>query len=89
MCTVTLEYDQTDARACQQLAALLATGLFYERKDTDTLRPLTLAEINAMLNDAEAEIEADKGTPHEEVMREWRAELQALKHEKHEIAEAR
>lgn len=87
MCTVTLEYDKNDARACQQLETLLATGLFLEKENVDTLRPLTMAEVNAMLDDAEAEIEAGKGTSHEEVMREWRAEFNRIKQEEYEMTE--
>ena len=34
------------------------------------MKRYTMAEINAMLDEAEAEIAAGKGTPHEEVMRE-------------------
>ena len=38
-------------------------------------RRYTKAELNAMLDEAEAEIAAGGGTPHEEVMREWEEEL--------------
>ena len=31
MCTVTLEYDRSNALARRKLAALLATGLFFQR----------------------------------------------------------
>ena len=34
------------------------------------MKRYTMAEINAMLDEAGAEIAAGKGTPHEEVMRE-------------------
>ena len=38
-------------------------------------RRYTKAELNAMLDEAEAEIAAGGGTPHEEVMREWEEEF--------------
>ena len=34
MCTVTLEYNQSNALARRKLAALLATGLFLKVKET-------------------------------------------------------
>ena len=44
-------------------------------KETDdeeySLRPFTMEELNARIDQAEAEIAAGLGTPHEEVMREW------------------
>ena len=52
------------------------------------LEPYTLEEINAMIDEAEAEIAAGKGTPHEEVMREWDEEIAHMEEEELEIAEA-
>ena len=50
----------------------------------------TKAEINAMLDEAEAEIAAGKGTPHEEVMREMDEEIERWEQEdlKLQMAEA-
>ena len=42
---------------------------------TKPMKRYTMAELNAMLDEAEAEIAAGGGTPHEEVMREWEEEL--------------
>ena len=47
----------------------------------------TTEELNAMLDEAEAEIAAGKGTPHEEVMREWDEELEREEQEMLEMAE--
>lgn len=45
MCTITLEYDQSNALARRKLAALLSTGLF-RRKDTPSkISKPTQAEI--------------------------------------------
>ena len=32
MCTITLEYDKSNALARRKLAALLATGLFFQKE---------------------------------------------------------
>ena len=50
----------------------------------------TKAELNAMLDEAEAEIAAVKGTPHEEVMREMDEEIERWEQEdlKLQMAEA-
>ena len=52
------------------------------------LRPYTMEEVNAMLDEAEAEIAAGLGTPHEEVMREWDEEIARMEQEELETAEA-
>ena len=36
MCTVTLSYNEKNAQACSQLAALLSSGLFTQLQDNDT-----------------------------------------------------
>lgn len=55
MCTITLEYNQRNALARRKLAALLATGLFFQKdvqedvpveKDVEAQR----AEMKAFLN---------------------------------------
>ena len=38
-------------------------------------RRYTKEEINAMLDEAEAEIAAGKGIPHDEAMKEWEEEI--------------
>lgn len=50
----------------------------------------TLKEMNAILDQAEADFAAGLGIPHEEVMREWEEELQLWEQEdlEHEMAEA-
>ena len=47
----------------------------------------TKAELNTMLDEAEAEIAAGKGTPHEEVMREMDEEIERWEQEELEMAE--
>ena len=51
-------------------------------------RRYTMDEINAMLDEAEAEIAAGGGTPHEEEMRKWEEELEREEQEELEMAEA-
>jgi hypothetical protein len=53
----------------------------------ETLKPYTMEEINAMLDEAEANFAAGKGIPHEEVMRRSREKL-AQRRKELEMAEA-
>ena len=68
----------------------LATQLTeYANKERDfPLKRYSKEEINAMLDEAEAEIAAGGGTPHEEVMREWDEEIARMEQEEYELAEA-
>ena len=52
----------------------------------ETLKPYTIEEIHARIDQAEREIAAGLGRPHEEVMREWEEEL--AREEALEMAEA-
>lgn len=45
------------------------------------MKRYTMDDINAMLDEAEADFAAGKGTPHEEVMREWDEELERWEQE--------
>ena len=56
--------------------------------DDFPLKRYTKEEINAMLDEADAEIAAGIGTPHEEVMREWNEEIARMEQEELELAEA-
>ena len=73
-----------------ELASLLIDSLkplAAKAAQDDPLRPYTMAEINAMLDEAEADFAAGKGIPHEESMRRWREKI-ALKKQELEMAEA-
>ena len=61
---------------------------FVRKEEEFPLKRYTMEEINAMLDAAEAEISAGKGTPHEEVMREWDEEIARIEQEERELAEA-
>ena len=50
--------------------------------------PYTMEEINTILDVAEAEIAEGIGTPHEEMMREWKEELAREEREELDLAEA-
>ena len=56
-------------------------------EEGEILKPYTMEEINAMLDESEAEIVAGIGTPHEEVMREWDEEIARLEQKELEMAE--
>ena len=60
----------------------------YAKKEEFPLKRYTREEINAMLDEAEAEIVAGKGTPHEEVMREWDEEIARMEREEQKYAKA-
>ena len=60
----------------------------HQQQEEFPLKRYTMEEINAMLDEAEAEIAAGKGTPHEEVMREWEEELAREEQEEQVLAEA-
>ena len=46
----------------------------YAEKE-ESLKPYTMDEINAMLDEAEADIAAGRTISHEEMMRRWEEEL--------------
>ena len=52
------------------------------------LKRYTKEEINAMLDEAEADIAAGRVSDHEDVMREWEEELAREEQEELELAEA-
>ena len=68
----------------------VADHLIEQAKQADgsELKPYTMEEINAMLDEAEANFAAGKGIPHEEVMREWDEEIARMEQEEIEMAEA-
>ena len=53
-----------------------------------TLRPFTMDELNARLNQSEAEIAAGLGTSHEEVMREMDEEIERWEQEELQLEAA-
>ena len=62
---------------------------FVRREEAHPLKPYALEELNAMLDVAEADIAAGKGTPHEEVMHEWDEEIAHMEQEEAKlVAEA-
>ena len=68
----------------------LVTMLIDSVKPTMAPSPMkryTMDEINAMLDEAEADFTAGKGIPHEEVMREWDKELEREEQPEFEMAE--
>ncbi len=58
-----------------------------DRADAPQPKRYTMEEINAMLDEAEAEIAAGKGIPHDEVMRRQREKLARMKKAEHRIPE--
>ena len=59
----------------------------YAKKGNSPLKPYTMEELNIMLDAAEADIAAGKGTPHEEVMHEWDEEIVRLELEELKLSE--
>ena len=60
-----------------------------EKVENPDMKPYTMEEINAMLDEAEAEIAAGIGTPHEEVMREWDEEIARMEAEEEALKKAK
>lgn len=60
----------------------------YAMKEEYALSPFTMEELNARIDEAEAEIAAGEGTSHEEMMREWEEELAREEQEELKMAEA-
>ena len=61
---------------------------YAKKKEAEyPLKRYTKAELNAMLDEAEANFEAGRGIPHEEVMREMDEEIERWEQEELEMAE--
>ena len=75
--------DMDDSQKLE-LITLLAESV-KPQVTTVPMKRYTMAELNAMLDEAEAEIAAGGGTPHEEVMREWEEELAREEQEELEL----
>ena len=68
----------------------VANHLIEQAKQADgsELKPYTMEEINAMLDEAEANFAAGKGIPDEEAWDEWEEDFARMEQEEHEMAEA-
>ena len=60
---------------------------FSKKEESEQLRPYTMQEIDAMLDEAEAAFKAGRGIPDEEVMRRQEEKLARMKHVECEMAE--
>lgn len=78
--------DMDDSQKLE-LITLLAESV-KPAQTTPPMKRYTMDEINAMLDEAEADFAAGKGIPHEEVMREWDEELEQWEQEDLKVAEA-
>ena len=74
-----------------ELVTMIIESVKADKADDEeySLRPFTMEELNARIDQAEAEIAAGLGTPHEEVMREMDEEIERWEQEELEMAEAR
>jgi hypothetical protein len=67
----------------------LAEHLIANAKGEEVpVKPYTMDELNALLDAAEADIEAGRTSSHEDVMREWDEEIARMEREEHEMAKA-
>ena len=78
--------DMDDSQKLE-LITLLAESVKPKITAVPPMKRYTMDEINAMIDEAEREIAAGIGTPHEEVMREWDKELEREEQEELEMAE--
>ena len=60
--------------------------LIEHAEKEESLKPYTIEEINAMIDESEADIAAGRTISHEEMMRQWEEEL--AREEALEMAEA-
>jgi hypothetical protein len=81
-----------------ELMTMIIESVKHDKADDITMEQMlegypykryTKAELNAMLDEAEANFEAGLGIPHEEVMREMDEEIARWEQEELEMAEAR
>ena len=72
-----------------ELVTMIIESVKADKADEEeySLRPFTMEELNARIDQAEAEIAAGLGTPHEEVMREMDEEIERWEQE--ELDESR
>ena len=98
MCTVTLNINEAEVRELNPSLTDMASinrwaqrvmddFIASRRRSKEELKPYTMEEINAMLDEAEANFAAGKGIPHEEVMRRSREKL-AQRRKELEMVEA-
>lgn len=59
-----------------------------DRVEAPAPKRFTMEEVNAMLDEAEANFAAGRGIPNEEVMREWDEEIARMEQVEYEMAEA-
>ena len=60
----------------------------YMHGSDDTLKPYTMEEVNAMLDEAEANYAAGKGIPDEEAWDEWEEDFARMEQKELEMTEA-
>ena len=60
----------------------------FMRGKEENLKPYTIEEIHAMIEESERDIAEGRVTSHEEVMREWEEELAREEQEALEVAKA-
>ena len=67
----------------------VANHLIEQAKQAEDseLKPYTMEEINAMLDEAEANFAAGKGIPDEEAWDEWEDDFARMEHKELEMAE--
>jgi hypothetical protein len=74
--------DMDDSQKLQLITMLAQSVKPAEDKKQESeeysFKPYTMEEINAMLDQAEADVAAGRTIPHDEVMRKWEAELEMV-----------
>ena len=78
--------DMDDSQKLE-LVTMLIESVKPKMAAVSPMKRYTMDDINAMIDEAESEIAAGIGTPHEEVMREWDEELEREEQEELEMAE--
>ncbi len=60
----------------------------HAQRSSEPLKRLTMEEVNAILDEAEANFAAGRTIPHEEVMRRWDEEIAQMEQVGYMVAEA-
>lgn len=60
----------------------------HAQRSSEPVKRLTMEEVNAMLDEAEANFAAGRTIPHEEVMRRWDEEIAQMEQVGYMVAEA-
>ncbi|MBQ9213715.1 MAG: hypothetical protein IJ150_07235 [Bacteroidales bacterium] len=72
--------DMNDSQKLE-LVSIIIDSIRHSTVSPQSMKRYTMDDIDAMIAQAESEIKVGKGTPHEELMREWDEEIEQWEQE--------